>query len=310
MTLEEQIEKERERNYTLAMEIEKLRAQMGVTITPGRLSAELVILRHVKKESDERLAALKREKQESARSEASDNDSIPHLLDSDPLFDLRAWRRSNPHGLFRNKLKELQNWLYDFLPDAPPQQIQEWLTYYEHRFDTLSRIYPELLAVFHVDPESPQEQEFRFCEMIRPLLRSELARHDTKGAGGASQAGARLTETRSESVSVHDKKAEPVQETVGQTMATQAPLGTTRNAKRVKKQDLSRYLDAANLTDRQYECASLRWEYGFSVSKIARQLNLNRKTVDQHIQSAQAKMRSSGLYEKVRRRLSQVRPGE
>jgi DNA-binding CsgD family transcriptional regulator len=257
--------------------------------------------------SDQRPAALKREKQESARSEASDNDSIPHLLDSDPLFDLRAWRRSNPHGLFRNKLKELQNWLYDFLPDAPPQQIQEWLTYYEHRFDTLSRTYPELLAVFHVDPESPQEQEFRFCEMIRPLLRSELARHDTKGAGGASQAGARLTETKSESVGVHDNKAE---HTSGPVMAPQAQRGTTRNAKHPKKHDLSRYLDVAHLTDRQYECSSLKWEFELSVSEIARKLHLSRKTVDQHIHSAQAKMRSSGLYEKMRKNLSRVQPGE
>jgi DNA-binding CsgD family transcriptional regulator len=140
-------------------------------------------------------------------------------------------------------------------------------------------------------------------------LKYRLAALKRKEQGSAGSE-ARAIETNSESVSVHDKKAEPVQETVGQTMTAQTPLGTIRNARHEKKQDLSRYLDAAKLTDRQYQCASLRWEYGLAVSQIARELKRHRKTVDQHIHSAQAKMRSSGLNEKMQKRLSQVRPGE
>jgi DNA-binding CsgD family transcriptional regulator len=96
-------------------------------------------------------------------------------------------------------------------------------------------------------------------------------------------------------------------------MATQAPSGTTRNGKRVKNIDLSRYLDLPKpmkLTDRQYECSSLKWEYGLSGSEIARELKVHRKTVDDHLRLAQAKMRASGQYYKLRKRLAQVRPGE
>jgi DNA-binding CsgD family transcriptional regulator len=80
--------------------------------------------------------------------------------------------------------------------------------------------------------------------------------------------------------------------------------------KRAKKLDLSRYFTAANLTDKQYECYSLKFEYGLTVSAIARELNRNRKTIDQHIASAQIKMRSAGFYDKVRKQLAKSHPGE
>lgn len=90
------------------------------------------------------------------------------------------------------------------------------------------------------------------------------------------------------------------------------PVRQNENRRRrlVKKNDLSRYLDQANLTDKQYKCASLKWEYCLTLSQIARDLGVHRTTVDQHIHSAQAKMRSAGLYDKVRKRLSQAHPGE
>lgn len=86
--------------------------------------------------------------------------------------------------------------------------------------------------------------------------------------------------------------------------------GRKTGSERSKRQDLSRYLDTAALTDKQYQCASLRWEYGLSVSEIARKLRISRATVGQHIESAQRKMRSAGLYEKMKRGLSKVRPQE
>ena len=104
------------------------------------------------------------------------------------------------------------------------------------------------------------------------------------------------------------KEAKPIQEAVGHPMPTQPRFGTTWNPMRIKKHDLSRYLDEANLTERQYQCASLRWEHGLSVSQMAKELRLHRKTIDQHIESAKAKMRSAGLYEKVKKGLAKFHP--
>ena len=78
------------------------------------------------------------------------------------------------------------------------------------------------------------------------------------------------------------------------------------SANRAKKQDLRRYLDAAKLTDRQYKCASLKWEYGLSISAIARELHLSRMTIDQHIKFAQKKFDASGMYEKMRKQLART----
>ena len=101
-------------------------------------------------------------------------------------------------------------------------------------------------------------------------------------------------------------KAEPALEVQAPSKAE--PID--RRAKRVKGQDLSRYLDAAKLTERQYQCASLRWEYGLSVSAIAREVSLSRKTIDQHLEAASAKMRSAGMYERMRKAFSKSRPEE
>ena len=52
-------------------------------------------------------------------------------------------------------------------------------------------------------------------------------------------------------------------------MALGSPSGATRNVKRAKKVDLSRYLDGATLTDRQYECFSLKFESAVSSGSLA-----------------------------------------
>lgn len=83
---------------------------------------------------------------------------------------------------------------------------------------------------------------------------------------------------------------------------------TTPKSKRMEKVDLSKYLEVARLTDKQYECASLRWEYGLSVAAIARKLRVARVTVDQHLEYAQKKMRAAGLYERVRKHLAKTNP--
>jgi DNA-binding CsgD family transcriptional regulator len=94
------------------------------------------------------------------------------------------------------------------------------------------------------------------------------------------------------------------------TVETEIPPAKIKPAKRFKKQDLSRYFDAASLTDKQYECASLHWEFGIPKAQIARELGLHRKTVDQHLQAASAKMRSSGGHEKMRKASSKFKPEE
>ena len=75
-----------------------------------------------------------------------------------------------------------------------------------------------------------------------------------------------------------------------------------------KKQDLSRYLDSVNLTDRQRECSSLYWEYGMRKSAIARRLNINRKTLDEHLDAAKTKFRltrAQRSYSRISRRQNQ-----
>jgi DNA-binding CsgD family transcriptional regulator len=95
------------------------------------------------------------------------------------------------------------------------------------------------------------------------------------------------------------------------TVVARTTVGTAvRRTARKKKVDLGRYLHTANLTEKQYECSSLRWEYGLSISDIAKELGRSRKAVDQHIHAAQAKMRLSGQYENVKKKLSQLRPAE
>jgi len=52
-------------------------------------------------------------------------------------------------------------------------------------------------------------------------------------------------------------------------MALGSPSGATRNVKRAKKVDLSRYLDGATLTDRQYEYFSLKFESAVGSGSLA-----------------------------------------
>jgi DNA-binding CsgD family transcriptional regulator len=84
----------------------------------------------------------------------------------------------------------------------------------------------------------------------------------------------------------------------------------TKKPKKRKDIDLSRYLDAAGLTGRQLECYSLKTEYGLTVTEIARRIKISRKTVDQHIASAQKKMSLSAYKEKIKAKVAQTRPDE
>jgi DNA-binding CsgD family transcriptional regulator len=65
-----------------------------------------------------------------------------------------------------------------------------------------------------------------------------------------------------------------------------------------KKQDFSGWFDAAQLTERQRDCVSLKLEYGWPVVRIAHSLGIVRKTVDEHIAAAKKKINIAGLNDK------------
>ncbi len=66
-----------------------------------------------------------------------------------------------------------------------------------------------------------------------------------------------------------------------------------------KKQDLSRYLDAADLTQRQNQCLSMKLEYELSYRNIGQRLGISQSTVDEHIRSGTAKLNRRGFKPKV-----------
>jgi DNA-directed RNA polymerase specialized sigma24 family protein len=57
-----------------------------------------------------------------------------------------------------------------------------------------------------------------------------------------------------------------------------------------KRTDFSKFFDAAKLTKRQRECASLRWEYGRGVTEIAQRLDVHHSTVQEHLRLAELKL--------------------
>lgn len=68
-----------------------------------------------------------------------------------------------------------------------------------------------------------------------------------------------------------------------------------------KTADLSQYLEEAQLTDRQRECFSLKFEYGLRFSAIANRLGISRKTVDEHIAAARRRMEWSKVKNKSKK---------
>jgi len=73
---------------------------------------------------------------------------------------------------------------------------------------------------------------------------------------------------------------------------------------------LSRYMDQAQLTDRQRECLSLKVEYGLPVIAIAERLHIHRKTVDEHIEAANRRIKLAKIKGKARDNRNRFNPAD
>jgi len=69
-----------------------------------------------------------------------------------------------------------------------------------------------------------------------------------------------------------------------------------------KKNNLTQYLDAAKLTERQRDCFSLVFEYGVSKTETAQRLGLHHSTVQEHLNTAEQKIKMAG--DKIKRQHS------
>jgi DNA-directed RNA polymerase specialized sigma24 family protein len=76
-----------------------------------------------------------------------------------------------------------------------------------------------------------------------------------------------------------------------------------------KQQDLSEYIEQAQLTERQRECFSLKFEHGCTVKAIAQTLGISRKTVDEHIHAAEKRIGVSRVKNRAsKKQAASVRP--
>ena len=74
-----------------------------------------------------------------------------------------------------------------------------------------------------------------------------------------------------------------------------------------KKQNLERYFHG--LTDRQHDCASLKWEYGLSDLEIARRFSLHHSTVQEYLEAAMKRMNAARNSEKKQKVSAKFKPG-
>jgi hypothetical protein len=69
-----------------------------------------------------------------------------------------------------------------------------------------------------------------------------------------------------------------------------------------KHYDYSNLMDPADLTDLQHECYSLRHEYQLPVVEIARRLGRDRRTIQEHIDSAENKIKIAASKDRAQKR--------
>jgi hypothetical protein len=86
-----------------------------------------------------------------------------------------------------------------------------------------------------------------------------------------------------------------------ETRTAAAPRGFDGLGKK-NKHDLSEYFDPAGLTERQRDCLSMKYEYELPITEIARRLNLDRKTVQEHIVAGGRRLARDSQWQKRAKR--------
>lgn len=142
---------------------------------------------------------------------------------------------------------------------------------------------------------------YRDLERARELEHArELAKiSETKEVGAKARAGKGASDVEGTQPQDGESKA-----------GSQSDSNTNRETKKLvsKKRDLSNYLEPANLTDRQHECISLFLEYGLRKSEIARRLDIDRKTLDEHLSAARKRIDMAGIKMRSDKKLAKNRP--
>ena len=97
---------------------------------------------------------------------------------------------------------------------------------------------------------------------------------------------------------------------LAQKQTTSAKPGNIEQVEKlpVKKSDMTRYFDAAKLTEKQREVASLAWERGLTVTEIARRIRKHRTTVDESLAAAKKKIDQAESNERSARERAKSNP--
>lgn len=106
---------------------------------------------------------------------------------------------------------------------------------------------------------------------------------------------------------IKKEKSEP-RPSEGQAQIAPMPAKATADAPKSldglgqKRTDLSRYLEAADLTERQWECASMKYEYSLSIVEIARRLGIHRSTVQESLHAANKRLEGDEKFKQALKR--------
>src|SRR5207248_5886516 len=112
------------------------------------------------------------------------------------------------------------------------------------------------------------------------------AAHVESAKRGELKAQERQSPTRQED-SGRSRESEQTQQAASRSNKKTAPEKTKLGHKIT---NLSYHWDSANLTERQRECMSLRYEYGMRKTDVARRLGIDRKTLDEHLAAGASRL--------------------
>jgi DNA-binding CsgD family transcriptional regulator len=140
---------------------------------------------------------------------------------------------------------------------------------------------------------------------------SDPARFELDRLAGEAYVALACTPPATHSQAEERSPASPKERSAGDNSRKMSdPTRGAENRLPAKQTDLSRYLEETELTDRQRECFSLKFEYGLTVTAIAERLQIARATVDEHIDAAERRLQLSSLKEKAKERRSRFNQAE